>query len=80
MESRLTPNETKIPEGASDAFDPYVEGGSCFFVATLKADDVACRDGQWGVPYWMTNSPGDFGDNDGVQWSQWPSLIDNRLC
>ena len=65
MESWLTPNGTTFPEGANDAFDPRVQVGSYFCVATVKADDVACRDGQWVVPYWMTNSPGDFGDDDG---------------
>ena len=41
----LTTNEYTIPEGASDAFDPYVQGGSYFFVAKVKADEVTFRDG-----------------------------------
>ena len=45
LESWLTTNEYTIPEGASDAFDPYVQGGSYFFVAKVKADEVTFRDG-----------------------------------
>ena len=45
LESWLTTNEYTIPEGASDAFDPYVQGGSYFFVAKVKADEVIFRDG-----------------------------------
>jgi len=45
MESWLTTNEYTIPEGASDAFDPSVQGGSYFFVAKVKADEVTFRDG-----------------------------------
>ena len=71
MESWLTTNEYTIPEGASDAFDPYVQGGSYFCVAKVKADEVTGCDGELVVPYWMTNSPGDFGDKDVVQWRQW---------
>ena len=67
MESWLTTNEYKIPEGASDVFDPYVQGGSYSFVAKVKADEVTFRDGELWVPYWMTNSPGDFGDKEVAQ-------------
>ena len=72
MESWLTTNETRIPEGASDAFDAYVRGDSYFFVAKVKADEVTFRDGELVVPYWMTNSLGAFGDNKDVAlWRQW---------
>ena len=71
MESWLTTHETTIPEGASDAFDPDVQGGPYFCVAKVKADEVTCRDGELVVPYWMTNSPGDFGDKDVAQWGMW---------
>ena len=40
MESWLTTNEHTIPEGASDAFDPDVQGGTYFFVAKVKADEL----------------------------------------
>lgn len=68
MESWLITNEYAIPEGASDAFDPYIQDGSYLFVAKVKADDVTFRDEEMVVPYWMTNSPGHFGDKDVVQW------------
>jgi len=45
LESWLTTNQYTIPEGASDAFDPYVQGGSYFFVAKVKADEVTFQDG-----------------------------------
>ena len=68
MESWLTTNEYTIREGASDAFDPYVQDGSYLCVAKVKADEVTFRHGEMVVPSWMTNSPGDFGDKDVVQW------------
>jgi len=71
MESWLTTNEYTNPEGTSDAFDPYVQGGSYFFVAKVKADEVTFRDGEWVAPYWMTNSLWDVGDKDVVQWRRW---------
>ena len=80
MESWLTTNEYTIPKGASEPFDPYVQDGSYFFVAKVKPDEVTFRDGVLVVPYWMTNSPGDFGNKDVVQWRQWPQAIDNRPC
>ena len=45
MKSWLTTKEYTIPECASDAFDLSVEGASYFFVAKMKADEVAFRDG-----------------------------------
>jgi hypothetical protein len=52
MESWLTTNEYTIPEGASDAFDPYVQDGSYFFVAKVKADEVTFRVGYKDVAQW----------------------------
>ena len=43
MESWLTTHEATIPGGASDAFDPYVQGGSHCFVAKVKAEEVKVR-------------------------------------
>ena len=66
MASWLTTNETTIPEGKSDALNPYVQDVSYFFVAKVKAGEVAFRDGELVVPFWKTNLPGGFDDRDGV--------------
>lgn len=45
LESWLTTNEYTIPEGASTHFDPYVQGGSYFFVAKVKVEEVTFSEG-----------------------------------
>ncbi len=40
LETWLTNNEYTIPEGASTHFDPYVQGGSYFFVAKVNIEEV----------------------------------------
>ena len=40
LETWLTTNEYTIPDGASTHFDPYVQGGSYFFVAKVNIDEV----------------------------------------
>ena len=43
-----------IPEGASDAFDPYGQGGSYSCVAKVKPDELTCRDGALVLTGWPT--------------------------
>jgi MYXO-CTERM domain-containing protein len=46
LESWLIGNDYSIPDGAATHLDPYVEGGSYFFVAKIIAEEVRYEDGR----------------------------------
>jgi hypothetical protein len=46
LEDWLRTHDYRVPEGASEAFRPYIESGSKFFVAKVDVERVAFEDGE----------------------------------